>query len=53
VQRAVILDVLDGEIAAVLQILARKYQALHLCTVNGDALLVQNYGLDGADGAAD
>ena len=46
-QRALLLDVVVGESAAVLQLLARKDEAL---LVGGDALLVLDLGLDGVDG---
>ncbi len=42
-QRAVLLDVVVGESAAVLQLLAREDEAL---LVGGDALLVLDLGLD-------
>ncbi len=44
VQRALLLDVAVGEGAAVLQLLARKDEAL---LVGGDALLVLDLGIDG------
>ena len=46
-QRALLLDVVVGESAAVVQLLARKDEAL---LVGGDALLVLDLGLDGVDG---
>jgi len=49
VQRAVLLDVVVGQGAAVLQLLARKDEAL---LVRGDALLVLDLGLDGLHGVA-
>ena len=45
-QSALLLDVVVGEGAAVLQLLAREDEAL---LVGGDALLVLNFGLDGID----
>ena len=45
-QSALLLDVVVGEGAAVLQLLAREDEAL---LVRGDALLVLNFGLDGID----
>jgi hypothetical protein len=47
VQRALLLDVVVGEGAAVLQLLAREDEAL---LVGGDALLVLDLSLDGVDG---
>ena len=47
VQRALLLDVVVGESAAVLQLLARKDEAL---LVGGDAFLVLDLGLDSVDG---
>ena len=47
VQSALLLDVVVGESAAVLELLAREDEAL---LVGGDALLVLNLGLHGVDG---
>ncbi len=47
VKRALLLDVVVGQSAAVLQLLAGKDQAL---LVGGDAFLVLDLGLDGVDG---
>jgi hypothetical protein len=47
VQRALLLDVVVGESAAVLQLLAREDEAL---LVGGDALLVLDLGLHSVDG---
>ena len=46
-QRALLLDVVVGEGAAVLQLLAREDEAL---LVGRNALLVLDLGLDGVDG---
>ena len=47
VERRLLLDVVVGESAAVLQLLAREDEAL---LVGGDALLVLDLGLDDVDG---
>ena len=49
VQSAFPLDVVVGEGAAIVQLLAREDEALH---IGGDALLVLDLVLEGADGVA-